>query len=195
MFTRTSVHWAERIVATSSCSGVAKFERTVGVGIGRLQPPHDRGGVAFGVGGRNHAEPGGWRYYESANLSGRVNCPESSSEACQLSRDRRTCQVGATRTSCAQGSPIGAQPIGAKQRPGIGGRLRGERLDARSRELPPARRPCAPGGPARCACRAAGRATGRGCRFRSAMRSGGIVAATARSSSDFLNVTMPAKLM
>lgn len=35
-----------------------KHQRTVGVGIGRLEPPDDTGGVAFCVGSRNHAEPG-----------------------------------------------------------------------------------------------------------------------------------------
>ena len=73
MFTRTSVHWAERIVATSSSSGLLKSQSAHGRrDRASLSRAHHLGGMALGVGGRNHAGSctRGWRSSFAHNSGG-----------------------------------------------------------------------------------------------------------------------------
>ena len=73
MFTRTSVHWAERIVATSSCSGDVEIQGTLGVGIVPGERLDDLGGLSFRLGGRFHRRPN--LEAESVHSRQNADCP------------------------------------------------------------------------------------------------------------------------
>ena len=54
MFTRSSVHWADRIVAISSCSGIIVLQGAADVRVGAVQRSDDLCGVTLLGSRRGH---------------------------------------------------------------------------------------------------------------------------------------------